>query len=618
MFKFLRKYNKWILAVGGTLLMIVFLIPQAIEGMAQRAGGERAARATVMGPDGREVRVTWAQWMRFTEQAELLDRLDRQFPVFPAIGRLEGAAHWFLLVHEAELAGLVPSPGSVDIPAGQPSIMRQTQANMEGVGRLIHLYSNAAEVSDHRLQQYAARILHNVETRIVPIIASADQVDIEPTEQDLREQLDLYGHLAPGEGPMGFGYKLPDRVKLEWLSVSAEAVRGAVLASGRLSNVELYRHWYRESRRPESPLPPYESDVPIPNVVREHLLDQLTAQTLDDIEKFANDHLRAARRGLRMHDGYAVLPEDWEQRRPSLTELAQAMQERFEIALPAYRSTGGWIAVADLETLEGIGRASTQRLGATARFLRQIVAAAREFGGSPLLQVQAGLAGPPLRDEDGGVHVYRIIDADPARPPHSVGEAQDALVRDARRLAHYWQLIETLGDIEVRARSEGLLAIALEHDTRVATSEVTLGDLDAIGLRHQLGQPMTAVPRPLPEVGASRDAVVAIIDRAMAMPEGSLEALPVDERIFALPVEEKLAVLVVQLVRNQPVSQSMYAGLASANIVKTMLMNEELAGGDRVREAFSYETLVKRHNFRIFTGPVEEEEIDLADASLGR
>ena len=37
MFKFLRKYNKFILAIGGTLLMIVFLIPQAIQSLSQRA-----------------------------------------------------------------------------------------------------------------------------------------------------------------------------------------------------------------------------------------------------------------------------------------------------------------------------------------------------------------------------------------------------------------------------------------------------------------------------------------------------------------------------------------------------------------------------------------------------
>lgn len=31
MLKFLRKYQAWIMAVGGSLLMIAFLLPQAIQ-----------------------------------------------------------------------------------------------------------------------------------------------------------------------------------------------------------------------------------------------------------------------------------------------------------------------------------------------------------------------------------------------------------------------------------------------------------------------------------------------------------------------------------------------------------------------------------------------------------
>ena len=33
MLKFLRLYQGWILAVFGTLLLIVFLLPQAIQGL---------------------------------------------------------------------------------------------------------------------------------------------------------------------------------------------------------------------------------------------------------------------------------------------------------------------------------------------------------------------------------------------------------------------------------------------------------------------------------------------------------------------------------------------------------------------------------------------------------
>ena len=37
MLKLLRQYNQWILVVGGTLLLITFLMPSAIQGLAQRS-----------------------------------------------------------------------------------------------------------------------------------------------------------------------------------------------------------------------------------------------------------------------------------------------------------------------------------------------------------------------------------------------------------------------------------------------------------------------------------------------------------------------------------------------------------------------------------------------------
>ena len=47
MFQFLRKYDKWILAVGGTLLMITFLVPQAIQGLSEYSAQTGATWATV-------------------------------------------------------------------------------------------------------------------------------------------------------------------------------------------------------------------------------------------------------------------------------------------------------------------------------------------------------------------------------------------------------------------------------------------------------------------------------------------------------------------------------------------------------------------------------------------
>ena len=106
MFRFLRKYNKWILAVGGTLLMIVFLIPTAISGLSQRAASGTAAWATV-GPERRE-NVTQTDLFQVRQVLELLP----QAPL-PGIGVVDQPEHWFLLVREAEQAGVLRSTGSV-------------------------------------------------------------------------------------------------------------------------------------------------------------------------------------------------------------------------------------------------------------------------------------------------------------------------------------------------------------------------------------------------------------------------------------------------------------------------------------------------------------------------
>ena len=100
MFKFLRKYNKWILAVGGTLLMIVFLIPQAISSLSQRAAVGSAVWATI-GEDKEEIS---GEERRQTER-ELVVLEQLQGLGIPMIAK--EPAHWYLLVREAEDAGVV-------------------------------------------------------------------------------------------------------------------------------------------------------------------------------------------------------------------------------------------------------------------------------------------------------------------------------------------------------------------------------------------------------------------------------------------------------------------------------------------------------------------------------
>lgn len=621
MFKFLRKYNKWILAVGGTLLMIVFLIPQAIEGLAQSAGTARATRAVVVDSAGRETTITAGQWEQINAEFDLINRRSQFGPLIPAVGNLENASHWFLLAHEAEQAGLVAPVGASQISAsllgGDPRTAGRAVAKLEGIYRLLGLYQSAGAVSDHRLRQYARRMLHQAEIEAVVIPASPDESNYQPTEAELQAQLVAYGSLRPGEGNMGFGYRMPHRVKLEWLAVPAQTVRNAIAQSGQIDNVALRAHWMRELRNNRTSLPPMTDDPEIPETVREHLLDRLTQEQLQAISRFAHDQFRANRRGLVQRDGYFILPDDWAQRRLSFTAISQEIQNRFSIESPEYHATGErWLVFDDLDELPGIGTATTDRFGSRERDLYDLVSGAVEFGLATSIQVQRGVASPPLQGRDGSVYFFRIVDVDVSRPPHSVDEVRDQLVSDLQRKSHFEQLVGLRSGIEQLARTDGLLAAAIEYGYPMSSVPVTLTDIGELDRQFQMGEALRPVPSRIPGIGVDRDVVDQIIDLALELPTNvAIDELPIEQRVFAIAVEDSLSVLVFQIRQSRPLTRELFA--MSAETIRAILLNEEL-GMNRVREAFSLETLTKRHGFRLFSPITEEEElIDLDELAIG-
>ena len=103
MFKLLRKYNKLLLAIFGVLLMITFLIPQAMSQFARESGSRRATIATVGDGD----RVTGEQWHQVQTELDLLQKAGASIPGLGPIRDIK-PEHWYLLTREAAAAGLVP------------------------------------------------------------------------------------------------------------------------------------------------------------------------------------------------------------------------------------------------------------------------------------------------------------------------------------------------------------------------------------------------------------------------------------------------------------------------------------------------------------------------------
>ncbi len=600
MFKILRKYNKIILAVGGTLLLVTFLIPFAFDGLGQVVATRGTAWAYV-GPDGRKVTMK--------DHGELLQELalvQVWGPLQPGLGPVDDAAHWYLLTLEAEEAGLVGAidPAHLDQQdlqrvtiaqmSGMPTdLALRTLAKWNGARRLLDLYLDGDRYSDYRLRQEARRAFHTASVQLAVLVAPESGPPMSFSDEALSEQMKKYAEVARGEGEMGFGYKLPDRAKIEWLDVGVAGVRSMLESSPEMDEVALRKHWRTNSTRLGEP----RADQPVPASVRDDRLEELVTRTLAEIAKYGYDQLRFAQRALQSRDGYLVVPEGWQG--VGLEGLALRIQEKFGVPLPSYQSSGDrWLDADGLAALPGIGAATTDKFGAAPLALSELVAAAREFGVNPAIPVQQGIAGPPLTGSDGSVCFFRITATDPSRVPTSLDEVRDQVAADLNRLARYRELVARSDAIRQEAIDDGLVAVAVGHGTKVETARATLTDLTSLLAAYRLGLAPKASPAPLPGgIGADEHATAAIIDAAMSLPELPMRDIPIEQRTLVVPVDDKLSLLVVEITDNSPMTTETFGTYAALGVIQLPLLGQDASDQDARAKVFGIEELASRHNF---------------------
>ncbi|MEE9128528.1 MAG: hypothetical protein V3T84_00795 [Phycisphaerales bacterium] len=588
MLRFLRKYNKYILAVFGTILLVTFLVGSAITSLLSRVGQTGAEWAT-LGPDGDES-LTALDLEQARRELRLLSAIGEPVPLY---GNLDRPEHWFLLVREAQSAGLVGGAAvsrvaqsgdwlaqRTQLSGENPRFILETLTKLAGVSSVIDLYIGGSpysqalptsRYSDRRFKHLAQDRFHQVTAQVVVLEASAPDEPRAFTEAQLTEQMDKYAEDLPGAGEMGFGYRLPDRAKIEWLVVSADSVRAVIVDSDELNPVALRKHWRLNAARLGQPQP----NADVPDAVRNDLLETLTEQKLKAISRVAHNRLLSEQRTHQQDGGPGM----------SFTDLALSIQETFGVSLPEYHATGGrWLWSKDLAELEGIGQATTAKFGRLPTSLPVLVMSASEFGRDDIMPIQQGAVGPPLDGPDGSIYFFRITDTDPSRPPRSVDEVRDALVADLGRLEVYQDLVESIALIERQARQEGLLAVALANDTVVERASTF----------------STASAMALPKIVVQEATIQTIVKRARALrPDQPIDELTEQQRTFVVPVEDRLALLVVRLIRQRPLTEISYTQRAQGGLLQYLIMQPEAQ--ERLTEAieaFAFDALAARYNFK--------------------
>ena len=626
MFKFLRRYNKWILAVGGTLLLITFLVPQAITGLSQASatGGSTWAKLNSNGE-----RVTARQLLDLQKELRVLQgTIGPQNPL-RLLGADSNPGHWYLLTREADAAGLIGGPAEglrsleavmtneqitqeqalalMSASTGQSQDMvLNTMAKANGVVRLLNLIEASARFSDQRLRQSAAKLLLGVSGDVVIIDASNPDTGVDvptPTAEQLQEQLDKHAdQLADAQNQ--FGYRLPDRLKLEWLIIPSDLIRESVSSSSDMNNIEMRKYFQRNiDQFSGDPLATTAPDFnTFKEAVRIQMLEQLVDKKTRQIEKYASDQLQLGRRGLQKTSGYYVFDQQWLDQRETFEQLGQKISSEFKLPPLTVGSTEEWIQPGDINQLEIVGEATTDRFGSTPTRISQLTPMAKEFSQDATIPIQQNIAGPATRTSGNDIVLFRITETDPSREPTDLEEVREQVEQDTIALERFDKLKNMSDSIRQQAIDKGLQSVASSFDSKL-TFVSQLREADMQFLRSGL-----IFPGQIPGLGRSENVVSEIVDQASTLPmDTNISELPVSERLMVIPDEQTLSLVIFKISDLYPMTQEDFDTLATGpGLARAIRQSEPRVD---VFDVFSFDSLQDRWGFE-YTRSTIDEEID--------
>ena len=666
MLKFMRKHSKWILAIGGSLLMISFLVLPAMEQMQQ-------ATDQVIGRIGSE-KVMLNELYGARREFKTIDELGRGLLLMTFRtgdgGEEEMDLRWLLMLHEAEKLGLHASDAQVrdlllnllrfnsknaedqlNLYASRERmsradidqafrhwlILQQYQELVHGLGhmpmeqRLGHLFElerlpeqyrgmrpdfmmmvASAMARSTRGQARLSRpalkhaLFHQSATATIEAVL-VDPEDyltgVDPSPETLAELFDKYKDSESGEGePDGFGYRFPDRLKVEYIVMPFDRLRKKV--SGQLEEAEIYRYYDENqdtfTEYPEPPeLPTTEkngqdesddenaqadqeitdgdntSEPPPPpealeptllpyEKVRDKIVNTLQEQKANDLGR---QYMTAARNLLlaeiRAYPddklGYKDLPRSFNPM--SLAALIDDLHKEFGLRPDMVRQDDRWLDRQDAAALADIGRSIIDPR-AVRGFITfdEYVFGTQEISkgdlGKTLVlapRLQSRIPSPTMRSMyNRNFFLFRVIDAEPARTPAKLEEVKDKVLRDARRVVGFKELKadkdtwkQHLNDPEI-----GMDKLAEQLGTTVINPPPFA--------RRKFDRGTLEVPDLL-QIGRDESVVDAIFDRAEQITDsGGMDQATSEQTALVLPVIRKQSLAIIHLKNYQPMTATQF------------------------------------------------------------
>jgi hypothetical protein len=488
MLKFLRKYNKYILAVFGTILMVAWLAPQGI----QQLGGD-PRKAVVYTING--VGYTALDEQRAAQELSAIERFYPMLPQFLGLEKNIGALHWLAMKHEVKAAGLMGGKGEGEefvqqfgpaLTQGQGTPDEQKQVLERVIGfaleagqhmtrddfhaalgavrgalRLRTLYTELPRLSDRRSVGLALDRQSSAWVDFVTIPADRALAGIaEPDEPALAAFFAARRGSKQGEDELGLGYTLPPRAKIEYMRIDRAQIEAAIPVDPIAVNQAWRLGREKYTGEFEAERARVESDMKSARV----------SEVLVEIHAFVQASVMRSTRTLESDGRYKALPADWASQRPSWATIAaeavKHIHDRLKLTIPqsvVVTLADQWLTGRDLSALPEIGQGAT-RQGSVRTPFPSLVLAARGSGqesGAPLpVQTGVPIAEAFVEDQARNRYYLTVLDVRGTSPPDSMDEIRPTLIKDFKRVRAYEALRAREDEFRTLAAGQGLEGVA--------------------------------------------------------------------------------------------------------------------------------------------------------------
>ncbi|HZW06414.1 MAG TPA: hypothetical protein VFF65_04765 [Phycisphaerales bacterium] len=641
MIKSLQKYKMYVLVVAGVLIIVSFLLADALR----QIGTYSRENERVYTLDGDKV--TREEHNRAGVHLEGLKQVFGT-QMTQNLGLDDDVTQWQLIVAAAERAGLLGGPVDGRAAAQQlisESIMVEAQragyndwraylkekakltdeqldgfianraeeaiakagrtgnVGLEGANafaeyrallRLLRSYRAVPQTSEHRLAAEARRQFDValVKYVYVPLTEARIAAAPAPTPEQMQAQFDKFKDTPVGTGENGAGYKQNDRITYSWFSVDKTAISRAV----RVDPIEV------QKRSIPRQGPDGKVDPAVRRQIEDEIRGELTQRALDDFTSALRTEFLRNSALLPDKDGYKVLPPDW--KKPDLNAALAAAVNRLAadrktvVAAPQVHTVTEPQDVRAFYQTKDVGSAMIARPGQNPLLLAEVLFSAKELG-KPAGKVPAQVGLPiatPFTGPDGNLYFAMLDGAIPSASPKSLDEVRPAVEKDLRR-AH---ALETL-----KKELEGSLAPIVTLGMTEAPTVLNSHGYPGLTVQSGMAQRFTALTRgraifseqgmPAQDEVQDLPYLEEIMGRAEKL-DPSLKLGPdtAPERTFVHALPRGPGVVLTQITGLKPLTQESFRIVVTDPRIRALLDSKDM--GTVQASPFKTDTLVKRFN----------------------